>query len=87
MLVLHNFDLAFAIVQEYRLPTQRIYQSALVVMATKKETKKIDELLKMVRPWLNENEWDDIVLAGIKGALLRAISTRNFFSHDLADKN
>lgn len=66
MLVLHNFDLAFAIIQEYRLPTQKIYQTALVSMAMKQQGKKIDEVLKMVKPWLSETEWDEIILAVVK---------------------
>jgi tetratricopeptide (TPR) repeat protein len=66
LLTLHNFDLAFAIVQEYRLPTQKIYQSALVSMALKQQAKKIDELLKMVKPWLSETEWDEIILAVVR---------------------
>jgi len=61
LILMHNFDLAFSIVQEYRLPS-KVYASAAVKMAQKKQTKKIDELFKHVKLWFTDAEMDQCLL-------------------------
>jgi hypothetical protein len=38
----------------------------MVKMANAKQTKKIDELMKSVKPWLSDAEWDTCVLAAVQ---------------------
>jgi zinc finger FYVE domain-containing protein 26 len=63
MLVEHNFDLGFKIVQEFHLPMARIYNNALLKLAQSKQTKFVNELLKSIKPFLNDDEWDPILSA------------------------
>lgn len=67
MLVEHNFDLGFKIVQEFHLPMARIYNNALLKLAQSKQTKYVNELLKSIKPFLNDDEWDPILSAIVQG--------------------
>jgi hypothetical protein len=67
MLVEHNFDLGFKIVQEFHLPMARIYNNALLKLAQSKQTKFVNELLKSIKPFLNDDEWDPILSAIVQG--------------------
>lgn len=65
MLVLHNFDLAFQIMQDFRLPITTIYVSAIKKIAQKKQEAKINDLLRNIKGTITDQEWDEILLAAI----------------------
>lgn len=63
-----NFDLAYQIMQEYRL-SNNVYREAAVKLAKRKLHKKVDELLKMAKPFLPEADFDQYVFECIQGRL------------------
>jgi len=62
---MYNFDLAFNVVQEYRLPS-KVYATAVIKLAQRKQTKRVDELLKNVRMWFTDVEMDQCLLTLIQ---------------------
>jgi len=65
VIVLHNFDLAFQIIQEYRLPIKQIYINAVAKIVQKKQLNKVNDLLRSIQGTITEDEWDEVVLACI----------------------
>jgi len=49
LLVLDNFDLAFRIIQEYRLPTVDVFQGAMRTLGRAKQITRIGELLRNIK--------------------------------------
>jgi len=66
ILVLYNFDLAFRIIQEFRLSIGNIYINAISLISKKKATSKVNELLQFIKGTVSESQWDKIVLAAIE---------------------
>lgn len=44
-----NFELAFQIIQTFRLPITSIYKNALISLAAKKQLTKVEEILKEIK--------------------------------------
>ncbi len=61
MLVLYNFELAFGIIQEFRLPVTQLYCDAAKKIAKKKQFAKVEELLKNIKGSIEPKEWDEII--------------------------
>jgi zinc finger FYVE domain-containing protein 26 len=66
MLIHHNVDLGFRIVQEFQLPIVQIYQNALVKLTQSKQFKYINEVMKSVSVLLSDDEWNRLVQTVIK---------------------
>jgi len=49
LLVLDSFDLAFRIIQEYRLPTVDVFQGAMRTLGRAKQITRIGELLRNIK--------------------------------------
>ena len=49
LVVLDSFDLAFRIMQEYRLPTVEVFQSAIRTLGRAKQAAKVSEVLKNIK--------------------------------------
>lgn len=88
LIVNHNFDLAFKIIQEYRLPSDKIYRDALVKMAKKKQTKKIEELLKSIKIVLSGRDIDSchLAVAKVYGMIHNDFSTAETFAAKVIDQ-
>ena len=88
LIVNHNFDLAFKIIQEYRLSSDKIYRDALVKMAKKKQTKKIEELLKSIKIVLSGRELDacHVAVARVYGMVHSDFSTAESFAGKVVDQ-
>ena len=56
--MLHNFDLAFQIIQDYRLPIKPIYINAISKILRKKQTSKVLDLFRFIKGTINDDEWD-----------------------------
>jgi len=65
LLELSNFDLAWKITQEYQLEISQIYKNAFGVLARKKQTTSIKEIMKGIKGMMDDNEWDDLVISVI----------------------
>eukprot|EP01087_Luapelamoeba_hula_P024804 TRINITY_DN9571_c0_g1_i1.p1 TRINITY_DN9571_c0_g1~~TRINITY_DN9571_c0_g1_i1.p1 ORF type:complete len:900 (+),score=149.53 TRINITY_DN9571_c0_g1_i1:278-2701(+) len=63
---LFNFELAFRIMQEYRLPPTPIYVNAMTRIAQQRQTAKVLDLLKAIKGMINDSEWDEVVMAAIR---------------------
>ena len=66
LLVLHNFDLAFQIIQDFQLPIKQIYVNAVSEMSRRRQTTKILELLKNIKGSISDQEWDEVVMTSIE---------------------
>lgn len=66
VLVADNFDLAFQIINDFRLPTVSIYSAAVVKMIHKKQSNKVLQLLKNINGTLPDTDWDFIVMAAVR---------------------
>src|SRR5690606_26758475 len=75
LLIIYNFDLAFKVIVDNRLPFAEICGHAVRQIALKKQHNKIQALLKQFKGTITNEEWDEIVLAIIK-----------VYSEDLKDK-
>ena len=88
LIINHNFELAFKIIQEYRLPPDRIYREALVKMAKRKQTKKIEELLKSIKIVLSGKDLDSchVAVARVYGMVHNDFSTAESFATKVIDQ-
>lgn len=88
LIVNHNFELAFKIIQEYRLSADKIYKEALVQMAKKKQTKKIEELLKSIKILLSGKDLDacHVAVARVYGTVHNDFSTSEAFATKVIDQ-
>lgn len=88
LIVNHNFDLAFKIIQEYRLPSEKIYRDAIVKMAKKKQTKKIEELLKSLKIVLSGKDIDTchVAVARVYGMVHNDFSVAESFAAKVVDQ-
>jgi zinc finger FYVE domain-containing protein 26 len=66
LILLHNFDLAFQIMQEFQLPLKPIYINCLTEMTRKKQTPKVMELLKNIQSTISDQEWDEVLLSCVE---------------------
>jgi zinc finger FYVE domain-containing protein 26 len=66
ILAYYNYELAFRVIQDYRLPMIAIYKAALAKIARKKQSSRVNDLLKQIKGTIEDKEWDDIVLEVIK---------------------
>jgi zinc finger FYVE domain-containing protein 26 len=62
----YNHELAFKVMQEFRLPMAPIYVDAIAKIASKRQVSKIFDLLKNVKGSVDDKDWDEVVLAAIK---------------------
>jgi len=62
----YNHELAFKVMQEFRLPMAPIYVGAIAKIASKRQVSKIFDLLKNVKGSVDDKDWDEVVLAAIK---------------------
>eukprot|EP01112_Ceratiomyxa_fruticulosa_P023548 TRINITY_DN9040_c0_g1_i1.p1 TRINITY_DN9040_c0_g1~~TRINITY_DN9040_c0_g1_i1.p1 ORF type:complete len:231 (-),score=55.93 TRINITY_DN9040_c0_g1_i1:342-1034(-) len=65
LLILGNFDLGFRIVQDFRLPHSLVTIQAATTLCRKKQSSKVDELLKNIKGTVGDDDWDSVVLACI----------------------
>jgi len=63
LLLLDNFDLAFKIMQEYRLNPVEIYVHAARAMARQKQVNRLTELFKNIKSLVNDDDWDKVLEA------------------------
>eukprot|EP00004_Rigifila_ramosa_P026571 TRINITY_DN8335_c0_g1_i1.p1 TRINITY_DN8335_c0_g1~~TRINITY_DN8335_c0_g1_i1.p1 ORF type:complete len:565 (-),score=171.69 TRINITY_DN8335_c0_g1_i1:49-1581(-) len=61
-----GYDIAFRVITEYRLPIARIYESAAIKLAKKKNQAKLTELLKNIKGTVDDDDFDTVVMAAIK---------------------
>lgn len=62
LLVLHEFHLAFQIIQEFRLQTNSIYSNAVTRIIKRKQANKVDDLLTNFKGTLSDKEWDEVMV-------------------------
>lgn len=55
-----NHELAFKVMQEFRLPMAPIYVNAIAKIAGKKQVSRIFDLLKNVKGSVDDKEWDEV---------------------------
>lgn len=48
-MVLHNFELGFQIIQDFRLPVKQIYINAIAQICRKKQLNKVNEMLRNIK--------------------------------------
>jgi len=65
ILVLHNFDLAFQILQEFRLPLPQIYLNAAQKIVRKSQI-KLNEFLRYIKGTVSDEELDQVTLTCIE---------------------
>jgi len=65
LLILGNFDLGFRIVQDFRLPHSLVTIQAATTLCRKKQSSKVDELLKNIKGTVGDEDWDSVVLSCI----------------------
>ncbi|KAL6058640.1 Nuclear pore complex protein Nup85 [Balamuthia mandrillaris] len=70
ILVLYNYDLAFRIMQDYRLSLPSVYRRAIAAIIRRKQSAKIFDLLKQAKGTINDTEWDSVVLEGVRVLVL-----------------
>jgi hypothetical protein len=82
LLVLGNFDLAFAIMQDFRLPVVRVYINAIERLARSNLVGRVNDLLKDIRLMgIDERQFGEVVMSAIElyaGALQRADMAEKF---------
>lgn len=61
-----NHDLAFRVMQEFRMPMAPIYAEAIAKIAGRRQVPKIFDLLKNVKGSVDDKDWDEMVLAGVR---------------------
>ena len=67
LLVLGNFDLAFAIMQDFRLPVVRVYVNAIDRLARSNLAGRVNDLLKDIRLMgIDERQFGEVVMAAIE---------------------
>lgn len=88
LIVNHNFELAFKVIQEYRLASDKIYRDAVVKMAKKKQAKKIEELLKSIKIVLSGRDIDacNVAVARVYGMVHSDFSTAETFAAKVFDQ-
>jgi zinc finger FYVE domain-containing protein 26 len=62
----YNHELAFRLMQEFRLPMAPIYVDAIGKIAGRRQVSKIFDLLKNVKGSVDDRDWDEVVLAAVK---------------------
>jgi hypothetical protein len=76
VLIAYNFDLAFKIVQDFRLPVVHIYNNGIAIITRRKQLAKVNEALRMIKVTMDDNEeWDQLVLTVV-----------NILAKELGDK-
>ena len=61
LLLLDDFDLAFRIIQEFRLPGVDIYEQAIKAMARAKAVPRVDNLLRNIKGVVSNEDWDRVL--------------------------
>jgi len=55
-----NHDLAFRVMQEFRMPMAPIYAEAIAKIAGRRQVPKIFDLLKNVKGSVDDKDWDEV---------------------------
>eukprot|EP00019_Armaparvus_languidus_P005401 CAMPEP_0168605028 /NCGR_PEP_ID=MMETSP0420-20121227/15693_1 /TAXON_ID=498008 /ORGANISM="Pessonella sp." /LENGTH=140 /DNA_ID=CAMNT_0008644347 /DNA_START=157 /DNA_END=576 /DNA_ORIENTATION=+ len=67
LLVMGNFDLAFAVLQTFKLPVVRVYTNAINRLAHANLIGRVSDVLKDIRLMgIDDEKWDDVVMATIQ---------------------
>lgn len=65
-IILGGYDLAYQLVQNFKLPSGKVYGAAVKDLARGKQTAKIMDLLKQIKSVIMDQEFDNIVIAAIE---------------------
>eukprot|EP01012_Entosiphon_sulcatum_P056281 TRINITY_DN7980_c0_g1_i3.p1 TRINITY_DN7980_c0_g1~~TRINITY_DN7980_c0_g1_i3.p1 ORF type:complete len:2788 (+),score=469.50 TRINITY_DN7980_c0_g1_i3:27-8366(+) len=61
-LISGNFELAFSIMQEFRLPLTKVCKKAVTPLIRERQEKALDALLKQIKPIVGDEDWDELLL-------------------------
>lgn len=65
-ILLDGYDLAYQLVQNFKLPSGKVYGAAVGELARGKQMSKITDLFKQIKAVIIDQEFDNIVLVAIK---------------------
>lgn len=66
VIVLGGYDLAYQLVQNFKLPSGQVYGNAVRSLARGKQLSKITDLIKQIKAVIMDQELDNIILAAME---------------------
>ena len=66
VILLDGYDLAYQLVQNFKLPSGKVYGAAVSDFARRKQMSKILDLLKQIKAVIIDQDFDSIVLAAME---------------------